>query len=93
MTVRMRQLPFRAINALPILPSQRRYNLTISSERKFIWFRVAIVGTRTILHALKNANAPLDAREESHLYLFPNLQRDYFKFAFVRNPWDRLVSC
>ncbi|MCB2096857.1 MAG: sulfotransferase family 2 domain-containing protein [Parvularculaceae bacterium] len=93
MTVRMRQLPFRAINALPFLPSQRRYNLTISSERKFIWFRVAKVGTRTILHALKNANAPLDAREESHLYLFPNLQRDYFKFAFVRNPWDRLVSC
>ena len=89
---RLRQLPIRAYSALPFLPSERRYNLTVSSDRKFIWFRVAKVGTRTILNALKSANVPLDLEEESRLHYFPKLRRDYFKFAFVRNPWDRLVS-
>ncbi|MCB2111999.1 MAG: sulfotransferase family 2 domain-containing protein [Parvularculaceae bacterium] len=89
---RLRQLPLRAYSALPFLPSERRYNLTVSSAKKFIWFRVAKVGTRTILNTLKSANVPLDLEEESRLHYFPNLRRDYFKFAFVRNPWDRLVS-
>lgn len=89
---RLRQLPLRAYSALPFLPSERRYNLTVSSARKFIWFRVAKVGTRTILNALDAANVPLDLAEESRLHYFPKLTRGYFKFAFVRNPWDRLVS-
>lgn len=89
---RLRQLPLRAYSALPFLPSERRYNLTVSSERKFIWFRVAKVGTRTILNALKAANVPLDLAEESRLHYFPKLTLNHFKFAFVRNPWDRLVS-
>jgi len=67
------------------------YNITASDKHQFIWFRVAKVGTRSILEILHNRtelsisgyNIPFKAHESN----------DYFKFAFVRNPWDRVVSC
>ena len=78
-------------NKLILRPSDFQYNLTISHERKFVWFRVAKVGTRTLTYILESANI-----EHSYLigvYYPINLYKDYFKFAFVRNPWDRIVSC
>ena len=67
------------------------YNITASEEPKFIWFRVAKVGTRSILAILRqyttfsvsSYKVPFKAHES----------KKYFKFAFVRNPWDRVVSC
>jgi hypothetical protein len=81
------------INSFPYIPSDHRYNITICHEKKFIWFRVAKVGTKTTFRIFKKANLTLDA-EHAMLCHYPvNLYRNYFKFAFVRNPWDRLVSC
>lgn len=78
---------------IPIIPSQKRYNLTICNEKKFIWFRVAKVGTRTILNKFTESNIILDA-EHPYNCRYPTTHYcSYFKFAFVRNPWDRLVSC
>ncbi len=74
-------------------PSNVRYALTISQEKKFIFFRVAKVGTRTILHLFKNANVELTAAHPYDCHYPVNKYKEYFKFAFVRNPWDRLVSC
>jgi hypothetical protein len=54
---------------------------------------VAKVGTRTILHHLKDSNVCLDVEHATRLYYPLNSYDDYFKFAFVRNPWDRLASC
>ena len=80
------------LSRVPFLPSGRRYNLTISHERKVLWFRVAKVGTRTILNHLQSQGVQLDVEHATFIRYSPQLYADYFKFAFVRNPWDRLVS-
>ena len=74
-------------------PSDIRYNLTISDEKNFIWFRVGKVGTRTILDLFMQANIELTAEHPYRIYYPVNRYSTYFKFAFVRNPWDRFVSC
>lgn len=84
---------YRAIRKISFIPSAGRYNITICHQRKFIWFRVAKVGTRTILNHLKDNNIPLDVEHASWLHYPVNSFDNYFKFAFVRNPWDRLASC
>ena len=84
---------YRAVRKISFIPSAGCYNITICHQRKFIWFRVAKVGTRTILNYLKENEVPLDVEHGSWLH-YPELSFDsYFKFAFVRNPWDRLISC
>lgn len=75
------------------IPSQQRYNITVCNERRFVWFRVAKVGTRTIFNELENNNIVLDAVHPMSVHYPQNLYKNYFKFAFVRNPWDRLCSC
>jgi hypothetical protein len=75
------------------LPSSRRYNLTVCHEKRFLWFRVAKTGTRTILHLMKHSGIHLDAEHPMDVHYPVRVYANYFKFAFVRNPWDRLVSC
>jgi len=74
------------------VPSLHKYNMTICDDPKFIWFRNAKVGTRSTLAAFKNAGVKLTAEHAFDCFYSPQKYRDYFKFAFVRNPWDRFVS-
>lgn len=84
---------YKIICMMPFMPSAGRYNITLCHERKFIWFRVAKVGSRTIFNHLKESGVHLDV-EHGRLLRYPVRAFDeYFKFSFVRNPWDRLVSC
>lgn len=87
------QYLYEAISKIPFIPSTNQYNLTISHESKFIWFRVAKVGTRTILNHLRKSNVSLDVEHASFIHYPVKSYENYFKFAFVRNPWGRLVSC
>ncbi len=81
------------IRSIPYIPSNERYNITICHEKKFVWFRVAKVGTRTIFNVFEQAKINLDVEHAMSCHYPTNLYKRYFKFAFVRNPWDRLVSC
>lgn len=81
------------INSIAYLPSNDKYNITICQKPKFVWFRVAKVGTRTIFNVLHQAKLDLDAEHAMSCHYPANLYKNYFRFGFVRNPWDRLVSC
>jgi hypothetical protein len=81
------------VQKIPYIPSPEQYNITLCHSKSFLWFRVAKAGTRTIFDVFDKANIELDAEHPFNCHYPPNLYRDYFKFAFVRNPWDRLVSC
>ena len=74
-------------------PSAYRYNLSMSHKHKFIWFRVAKVATRTMLAHFRANEIELDVNQAMYIHYPVNLYEDYFKFAFVRNPWERLASC
>lgn len=87
------QRSYQHISNISHIPSDSPYNITVSHESKFIWFRVAKVGTQTIFHHLEENDVSLDVGKSSYLHYPMNQYEDYFKFAFVRNPWDRLVSC
>jgi hypothetical protein len=90
---RLVQSFYKRLQWLPMVPFSGPYHLTISDAKKFVWFRVAKVATRTIVNHFKQQQVPLSAEHPSGVFYSPRLYRDYFKFAFVRNPWDRLVSC
>jgi hypothetical protein len=76
-----------------LYPSQHRYNLTIGSRPKFVWFRVAKVGTRTIFEALRKAGVVFETENGIFRHYRPARFSDHFKFGFVRDPVDRFLSC
>ncbi len=86
----LRQLSRRSARSGRLSPLG--YNLTISHQRRFVWFRVAKVGTRTILGHFATYDVPLDVNHAMRMRYPTELFEDYFKFAFVRHPLGRFVS-
>src|SRR5690606_774943 len=72
--------------------SKNRYYLSYDFKHKALWFRVYKVGTRTIDHQLKTGGDKRDYIYSSAVSYLPSMYKDYFKFAFVRNPIDRFLS-
>jgi hypothetical protein len=68
------------------------YNLTISHTHRFVWFRNAKVGTRTLLNFLDQHHGDEGLLVLSHTPYPTAAFRDYFKFGFVRDPLDRFIS-
>lgn len=79
--------------------------ITSSQENKYLWFRVAKAATTTILdHLSEHTKISFCNRiniyenkenvwQEYLMWKNRMYSNNYFKFAFIRNPWDRLVSC
>ena len=68
-----------------------KYNVTRSHANKFVWFRVAKTGTRSVLESLERR--ALIVPEPGYDTTYHQTWDNWFKFTFVRNPWTRLVSC
>lgn len=68
------------------------YVVGISDVHKFVWFRVAKVGSTTVKDVFRKHHVLMPFRSEKFKFN-PSRYKDYFKFAFVRNPWSRVVSC
>ena len=64
-----------------------KYNLSLSTKQKYIWFPVPKCATRS-------TEALLDKHTERTKLRSPYQEdwNNYFKFTIVRNPWDRLLS-
>lgn len=68
----------------------KRYNIYVSDEKRFVWFRVFKVASGTIKDALQSKVEDLTQIRPPQL---PRRYNSYYKFAFVRNSWDRVLSC
>ena len=71
--------------------SSKRYFIAYDFKKKVIWYRVAKVGTRSILKLFDKENGS-DFLYPSATAYNSKLYTKYYKFAFVRNPYDRFVS-
>ncbi|QZY30052.1 sulfotransferase family 2 domain-containing protein [Nocardioides coralli] len=72
--------------------SARPYNIAISQTHRFVWFRNAKVGTRTILTYLLEQHDDTELLVASAIPYPVHAFADWFKFALVRHPLDRFIS-
>lgn len=92
-TVRLRKWLLHQADAIPCLPKFPRYALTVGCKPAFVWFQVAKVASRSMLNHFEKHGVNFEIRQGYDVHFSPRLYRNYFKFSFIRNPWDRLVSC
>lgn len=67
----------------------------INHKYKYIYTKVAKAGSTSIQKMLKENSDEKDLSHLGHWHLADDIDedtKDYFKFTFVRNPWDRAVS-
>lgn len=83
---RVYQRPARALAG----SDASRYLVTVGHDPAFVWFQVPKAASRTILFHLVT-HADLSLRRGVRL-VPPWVFRGRYTFAFVRDPWDRLVS-
>lgn len=86
---------FKTSEVYPLLKNNTEstsYIVGISHKYRFLWFRVAKVGSSTIKTVFRKQHVSMPFRSENFSF-DPIRYKNYFKFAFVRNPWDRVVSC
>jgi hypothetical protein len=92
-TSRLIRLGFRfADRYVTDLSKYGPFSITASREKKFLWFSVPKSGSSSILTMLDDAGVTFEAVNAHQSYYLPSYYQSWFKFAFVRNPWDRLVS-
>lgn len=71
-----------------------------SRKHRFIYFYIPKVASTSLKRILSKNLLGLDTGKRVHCVYFEEVidvkggeYEDFFKFAFVRNPWDRIVSC
>lgn len=75
-------------------PIQKKHFLIMSEDYKIFFFNIKKVASSSIKkYILENLNGRVFLPEESSSELWYKNYQEYFSFAFVRNPFDRLLSC
>jgi len=69
---------------------REKYYILENETYKFLWFVVPKCGSRSIRNHFKNLGEKLSVEKFRQFNESNSL--NHFKFTFVRNPWDRLVS-
>ncbi len=78
---------------MPPTGTGKVHAMSISDPGRFIYVRTAKVATRSILEAF-DSRPELEVTPRGKMQAWPKgPRRDYRGFAFVRNPYARLVSC
>ena len=71
-------------------------NVTLSSKHNYVWFRNPKVALTTVLNHLHKHTEVNYCTSSGRQNIYKKEKtysiKDIFKFVFVRNPWDRLVS-
>ncbi|MEZ5146215.1 MAG: sulfotransferase family 2 domain-containing protein [Bacteroidales bacterium] len=67
------------------------YQMTWSKEAAYTFFLIQKTGISSMLRVLRD-ETEIDFDEKTAIY-FKSQHQNHFKFCFIRNPWDRLVSC
>ena len=67
------------------------YMLTASKGNQYVFFLIHKNGISTILSVLREKTER--EIDESYTIYSRSKYKNDFKFCFIRNPWDRLVSC
>lgn len=81
------------INKYLVSPiSKRKYFISYDFTHKALWFRVYKAATRTIDYHFNKACYKREYVYSSAIGYIPSMYKDYFKFAFVRNPITRFIS-
>lgn len=72
------------------------YNLVVSHKSKYVYYSVPKTATTSIKKYLEKYTS-IDigsfALENGYNIEYNNEWNNYYQFAFVRNPWDRVLSC
>ena len=67
------------------------FQITSSRKWNYTFFLIPKTGISSILSVLRDDTQP-DIDESTVIYIKSH-HSNRFKFCFIRNPWDRLVSC
>ena len=77
----------------------KTYQITVSKKEKYVWFRVPKTASVSVVNTLHNNTTihfgfPFNLIGMDHGQYKPYEPEydDCFKFTFVRNPWDKLLS-
>ncbi|MBL4586087.1 MAG: sulfotransferase family 2 domain-containing protein [Flavobacteriales bacterium] len=73
--------------------ADRKYGLCYNYRYKCLWFRVPKVGSRSINEHFLEATPKNQFIYSSYVGYVPSDFKAWYKFAFVREPTDRFLSC
>jgi hypothetical protein len=71
-------------------------NVVVSHANKYLYYSIPKTATTSIkiyLESYSLVDIGLHSKQDGYTVAYDESWNSYFKFTFVRNPWDRILSC